>query len=288
MARRPGRAQERLLGRVRAGGRRSAAGRHGPQVHPERLAGRHGRTSVRRRLRRSGADGAGGRTRPGQRQHTAWPGRPDQTRKQRSGPMSNGPRAIEGAPFAEGPRIPGRAPAGEPEAAPPAREGRPAALPAPEPLRHEQPGSNGASQTAVNGATTAPAPNAATRSVPASSVRSRDAALDQAEQRRPSPARPADPDEVKIGLWGSTASGKTTFLAALRHAMGRRRAWADGRSSRATIFPRKCWSTSPTPWSCGRSFRRRHPWLPRWNCSGISSASSATALPAGAALAVPS
>ncbi len=49
--------------------------------------------------------------------------------------------------------------------------------------------------------------------------------------RSPSPAV-ASADDVKIGLWGSPSSGKTTFLGALRHAVDTGRT-----SGRWVIFP---------------------------------------------------
>ena len=153
--------------------------------------------------------------------------------------MSDGPQAIDGAPFPDDPRLPGRAaPAGERTAAP-LGPPRPAALPASDPWRREQPDSNGTGQAAPRSAPTplsasapwsAPTDQSApeAQSAPAGSVRSRASASTEARameethqwQSNPAGSAVADPDEVKIGLWGSPSSGKTTFLAALRHAAG--------------------------------------------------------------------
>lgn len=50
---------------------------------------------------------------------------------------------------------------------------------------------------------------------------------------RPDPAA-WDAQTIKIGLWGSPASGKTTYLAALQHALDH----PDGSIGRWTIWPR--------------------------------------------------
>ena len=130
-------------------------------------------------------------------------------------------RAIEGAPFAEGPRIPGRAPAGEPEAAPPAREGRPGRIARAGAAASRAAGQQRREPDRGQRCDHGPGPKRGhpERARVLSPVARRGSGPGRAAAT--SSARPADPGtRVKIGLWGSTASGKTTFLAALRHAMG--------------------------------------------------------------------
>ena len=167
--------------------------------------------------------------------------------------MSEERRAIDGPPVSGRPRIPGRQ-------APPS-DGRPddPAPPSPDPvqdLTHRgQPSSNGAEWAAPPDAADMAAPTA-DRAGQQDATRAAPPAADQAAQpgttfrvppqqsaharqrqavpdgtRLPREAHPAEvaTDEVKIGLWGSPSSGKTTFLGALRHAVQTDRAmgkWA--------------------------------------------------------------
>jgi hypothetical protein len=149
--------------------------------------------------------------------------------------MSDEPRMMGEAPFPNDPRLPERAaPAGERNATPPGLP-RPRALPTPDPdpRRQEQPDNNGTGQGALR---SAPSPRSAptaqnaaeAQSTPATPVRKRSTAFSEANATDPADQQQldlassvaAEPDEVKIGLWGSPSSGKTTFLGALRHAAG--------------------------------------------------------------------
>jgi len=76
-------------------------------------------------------------------------------------------------------------------------------------------------------------PAEAFTAAPRESPEARSRPAQQAAVRTPRASRAAaSPDDVRIGLWGSPSSGKTTFLGALRHAVE-----SDRASGRWNIFP---------------------------------------------------